>query len=347
MRNLTGTEFEAARNALISGFFKYSDLEQLAAFVLDLNLEAEVGTGGLKKVAFDLLKLTESEGWTEILLREAAARKPGNAELHAIVQQLGLAPAPFRNAAGAPPGVGSGGWEAIVLEASGMAKSGEWRRRMIDRERKVCQILFQSKPVATGFLVAPDLVMSNWHAFEYPPNSGQLGDLRNYQVRFDFRAADEEHVASPGTTVALDVQEGYRDKSHKEELDYVIVKLARSVGAEVLPGGEKRGFLGLGTRPFAVNEPALLLQHPYGRTLEFAIGPVLGWLPSRVNEIYEHLANTEEGASGSPCFACDWTLFGLHHRTDPQTGARNRAVATTAILERMGAIGTIGLLPAV
>jgi len=90
----------------------------------------------------------------------------------------------------------------------------------------------------------------------------------------------------------------------------------------------------------------LVLQHPRGRTLELAIGPVTGWVPERKNEIYQHWANTDEGSSGSPCFSVGWQLVALHHRADPQGGPRpNRAIAMSALLADMGACGKLALLP--
>ena len=83
MSTLSGPELEAARDALISGYFSWSRIEQLAAFALDINLEAEVERGRLKDVVWELLKTTEASGQTQTLLREAVARQPGNPKLAA------------------------------------------------------------------------------------------------------------------------------------------------------------------------------------------------------------------------------------------------------------------------
>lgn len=81
-----------------------------------------------------------------------------------------------------------------------------------------------------------------------------------------------------------------------------------------------------------MNDPVLVLQHAKGRTLELAIGPATAWMAGREGEVYEHLANTQDGSSGSPCFSFGWTLLALHHRVEPVAGGRNRAVASAAIL---------------
>ena len=112
-----------------------------------------------------------------------------------------------------------------------------------------------------------------------------------------------------------------------------------------MPGGKARGWLELQNEILKEHDPAFVLQHPLGRTLELAVGSIIGWEKERIEEIYEHCANTDNGSSGSPCFSWNWDLRALHHRVDPKTGRVNRAIATAAILARMGAVGTIGLLP--
>jgi V8-like Glu-specific endopeptidase len=200
--------------------------------------------------------------------------------------------------------------------------------------------------VGTGFLVARDLVLTNWHVFESPPGSGALGASADFLASFDYRGTDDGAVADPGVTVAF-ATDAIRDHSHREELDYVIVGLAEPAGDTPMADGRARGWLRLGTREFEQDEALVVLQHPAGRTLEVSAGAVTGW--HKPGAGFEHTAETDEGSSGSPCFGADWTLLGVHHRVDPVTGARNRGIATSAILARMGAINppTIGLLPGV
>ncbi|WP_143694680.1 trypsin-like peptidase domain-containing protein [Variovorax sp. JS1663] len=344
MKRLTPDQLEAARDALVDGYRNWAALKQLAAFALDINLEAKVGKGPLDDVAFDLLELTEAKGWTEMLLRDAAARNPGNEMLGDIAAAHGLAPAPFTGPAAAAL---DAGFQARVIQASGLESAGRWRQQMIRCERRVCQIRSGGEPIGTGFLVGPRLVMSNWHVFESAPGSGQLGEPKNYAACFDFRAAEGQAPADPGIEVPADPVADYLDTSHKLELDYALLQLAHDIGNEPMPDGTKRGWLALGTRQFELpKESCIVLQHPAGRTLEVAAGTVTGWLQGHEQAIYEHTAETDRGSSGSPCFASGWTLLGLHHRTGPKANPSNRAIATSAIVERLRAKGRLGLLPA-
>ena len=343
MKPLAPDQLEAARDALVDGYRNWAALKQLAAFTLDIQLEAEVAKGPLKDVAFDLLELTESKGWTEMLLRDSVARNPGNPRLRALALDLGFAPAPFTG----PRAAGlDAGFQARIIQASGLESTGRWRQRMIECERRVCQIRAGGEAIGTGFLVGPGLVMSNWHVFEAPAGSGKLGAPGGYSACFDYRAAEGRQPADPGIDVPFDPAPGYRDASHKLELDYVLLSLSREIGHEPAADGTARGWLALGTRSFELpKESCLVLQHPAGRTLEVAPGAVTGWLAGREQAIYEHTAETDNGSSGSPCFAAGWALLAMHHRVDPETHAANRAIATPAILQRMGAVGTLGLLP--
>lgn len=339
MKTLAPPEVEQCLEALLGGYPSKADLEELAAFAIGINLEVEIDTqGGLRTVVFRLLKFTEARGWTELLLRQAIARRPGNARLKVLVHLLGLAPEPFagRNA----------GFQARVLKESGLVTVGRWSRGLVESERRVCQIRRGQHAVGTGFLVAPDLVMSNWHVFQDTPQGGHLAASEQYSACFDYRADESGAVAAEGTNIAF-AAAAFRDASHREELDYVIVGLSQPAGTAPLDDGNARGWLRLGTGEVEPGAAVVILQHPAGRTMEVSMGGVDGWY--RNGTIFRHNAETAEGSSGSPCFGADWTLLGLHHRADPKAGEPNRAIATGAILQRMGAINppTIGLLPAV
>jgi hypothetical protein len=313
---LRDSQIIEVRDALIRGYARWEDLDELAAVSLDINLETDVGSKGppVKDLARNLVRLTESNGTTEMLIREAVRRRPRNQYLIALANRMGLAPAPFsvkvpldtlavlqrntRHTTGLAtrgPAIDADGFEAMVRPED-TQKPGQWRRLMIDRERTVCQILLDGDAVGTGFLVAPDLA-------------------------------------------------GYLDSSSRHELDYVIVKLAQPRGEDPSPGGRKRQWLVPDPTEFSDHEPTFVLQHPRGRTLEMSVGAIKGWELGREREVYEHVATTDQGSSGSPCFAWNWSLRALHHRVDPTTGKANRAISIAAILQRMGTCGTINLIP--
>lgn len=326
MKALHGPLLETVRDALVHGYGSWEALNELALFSLDIRLAADVAGKDVpaRKAALALVEYTEEQGWTEMLLREAVRRRKDNPKLRALAATLGLAPAPPLEA---------GGFEARVREGSGLASIGLWRRRMAQCERAVCQLLYGGQAVGTGFLVAPGRILSNWHVFEQPYGGGALAPAKDFAARFDFRCAEGAQAADPGIRIAL-ADRPPADSSHKLELDYVIAELAQPMPAERSP-------LALGTRTFGDGEVLAILQHPDERSLELAFGQSLGWHDAAQRSAYRHDAETAHGSSGSPCFAMDWSLLAVHHYGG---AGHNRAVATEAILRRMGALGRLALL---
>src|SRR5262249_18972816 len=210
MKPLSQGEVVEVANALLKGFIQKWQWKQLAATAADINLDLDIADGPLRSVANDVVAFAEANGATEQLLREAALERPKNPTISALVARYGLAPAPLANVrvmsgAGQPiplPESDRAKYESIVLENAGMVKPGEWRKRMAGREAAVCQILYRNDAIGTGFLVGPDLIMSNWHVFEDPAN-GQLCALDDFATRFDYRAAAGAAPASNGKTVAI------------------------------------------------------------------------------------------------------------------------------------------------
>jgi V8-like Glu-specific endopeptidase len=354
LKALTPAEIVEVADGLLKGFNQQYQLARLIATAANIDLVLDISTGHpLREMAGDIIKLTEAQGTTELVLREAAFQRPHNRFIQALAARFGLAPAPLSNVRVMVGGIAvepadRDAYEAILLEKAGTIKPGAWRGDMVAREVAVCQILFRGDAIGTGFLVTPNRVISNWHVFEYPQSGAALGPLSEYAVRFDYRAAEGKAPASNGKIVAIDTASGYLAKSPKSELDYVLVQLTEKPGDDQLTADLKRGWLRPSSRTLQELEPVLVLQHPRGRTLELAIGPVVGWVDQRKDEIYAHWANTDEGSSGSPCFSCKWELVALHHRADPTGGKRpNRAIAMPAVLQDMGATGTLSLLPEV
>jgi Trypsin-like peptidase domain/Effector-associated domain 1 len=353
MKPLSDGEVVEVASALLKGFIKKWQWKQLAATAADINLDLDIEDGALRAVANDVVAFAEAKGATEMLLRQAALERPENPMIVALVARYGLAPAPLANVRvisdrGGPialPESDRSTYEAIVLENAGMVKPGQWRAQMTARESAVCQILYLNDAIGTGFLVGPDLVMSNWHVFE-DQTKGQLRALGDFATRFDYRAAAGAAPASNGKTVAIKADAGYLASSPKTDLDYVLFQLGSRAADEVVDHNATRDYLRPASREFDMYEAALVLQHPKGRSLELAIGPTIGWIDdAHKGEIYAHYANTDEGSSGSPCFTCKWELAAIHHRSDPHGRGANRAIAMTAVLQDMGNNGTLALLP--
>jgi hypothetical protein len=236
---------------------------------------------------------------------------------------------------------------------------GLWREQLAHIEGQACRIEYDGEALGTGFLVGPDLVLTNYHVLEdVLEERGQAGRVA---CRFDYKMLRGGSL-SEGTVVPLDTAawkvdaspyskaeglgEPDREPPEADELDFALVRLARPIGREpadasATADGPKRGWIGIPiTLPaFNANMPLIIAQHPDGSPMKLAFDTqaVIGAVHKGRRVRYN--TNTEPGSSGSPCFDIDWTLIALHHMGDP--GSRkvkgfNQGIPIHLIRERLG-----------
>lgn len=234
-------------------------------------------------------------------------------------------------------------------------------RWLIGVERQVCQVRC-GQEYGTGFLVAPDLVLTCFHVVE-SHLAGRVS-LKNLQVRFDYRRT-KPHVEpddsgawigmDPAWTIPhlpyspADTPPGIASKllPAANELDFALLKLQRAVGSEI-PAGESRvrGWVDLSVDPPIPPEhtPVLIVQHP-GREhppppqmpLQIAFAtPGFEELNANRTRI-AYTPSTRPGSSGSPVFDGTLTAVALHHnlgqinRQEPALVKNNRGIPLATI----------------
>jgi endonuclease G, mitochondrial len=158
---------------------------------------------------------------------------------------------------------------------------------------------------ATGFMVSPRLLMTNWHVFE------DASWARDVSVQFGYEYVGVTLQA--GATFRLRPEEYFiADK----ERDYAIVAVEptngdgitlRSRGFSRMIPGEGKILLGHGVN---------IIGHPGGmpKTYVFRNNPLVQVNPSTLF----YLSDSDEGASGSPAYNPVWELIALHHRAVPR-----------------------------
>lgn len=223
-------------------------------------------------------------------------------------------------------------------------------------ERQVCQVRVGSMPLVhgTGFLIAPDLVLTCYHVVK-----GLLEGAVSHahvQVRFDYREANEwEPADEDGLWIDLDdtweipfkptsaADKTLQGEPELHELDFAVLKLAQPVGLENIPGtGTKRGWIDLSQEPPAPAAPIIIVQHPSmgqyppQEPVKLAIGndPVrLNGNGTRVS----YPTSTMPGSSGAPVFDRSLRAIALHHRSgEPKSDGtglvlNNRGIPLRAI----------------
>jgi serine/threonine protein kinase/V8-like Glu-specific endopeptidase len=180
----------------------------------------------------------------------------------------------------------------------------------------VCRIDFDKRGEGTGFLVAPDLILTNYHVMM---PQGYKGDLNTRARRCEIKFGIIEGM-SAGSCFKLHDKEWLVAQSKPEELDFMLLRLNRSVteNNQISP-------LHLESNSVQLDEFVNIIQHPNGGSMEVSIrfNQVVA---VEDNRIY-YLADTEEGSSGSPVFDDMWRLVALHHSGGKLDKAGNLIVA--------------------
>lgn len=240
------------------------------------------------------------------------------------------------------------GFERFIRDSNTMLDPEAFAAGLKRAVDAVCKIEVGSALAATGFLVGPDLVLTNYHVVE-PLLKGAVAPTA-ITVRFDYRRwsdatiPDRDPVLLHATDWLVassryaDDEEGF--DAAADRLDIALLRLAGPappVHGSVLP----RAWLAPHAHAFPPRSPLIIVQHPRGQRVKFA-QDTDGI--ERVNDQttrVRYLTNTEEGSSGSPCFDQDWNLVAIHHYGDPawRDPTFNQGVPIMSVVELLRARG--------
>ncbi|HEY4383785.1 MAG TPA: trypsin-like peptidase domain-containing protein, partial [Ktedonobacteraceae bacterium] len=168
--------------------------------------------------------------------------------------------------------------------------------------RSVCRIDFNMHTEGTGFLIAPDLILTNYHVMIPPGFEGDI-DARARGCEIKFGVIEGE---KPGPHFTLHPTDWRLAESKTEELDFMVLKLNREVTADdqIEP---------LTLQPNSVQKDAFvnIIQHSAGQAM--AVRLSFDQVVDVDDQRIYYLANTVEGSSGAPVFDDRWRLVALHH----------------------------------
>lgn len=197
--------------------------------------------------------------------------------------------------------------------------------------RSVAKLVFARdgrQQSCTGFMVAPDLMVTNEHCISTKSVCSSAYAYFGYQY-------DEHAVLHPGEehrcVEVLDSDVG---------LDYALLRIAGAPGAP-----NKWGVMRWRQQPPREGEPLTLIQHPDGlpkRVARDGCGVTTldanGKAPSVMTD-FGHKCDTMSGSSGSPVIDGNNQVVGVHHLGYDSADSRwifeNRAVKAQAILGRI------------
>ena len=204
LNNLNGPQRRIVRDAFLASFDEAKLDMLLQDYINKKPLATLVAPASFQVMVFHLINVSRQEGWTDQLLA-AAEQASNNARIRELRQTLETSEAINLTAIDNQVNVSSpasGGLERIVREDGGFADWGLWVSRMTEIERQICRIEY---PVGlnlgggTGFLVARDLVLTNYHVIE--KHEKNMMDFSHILCRFDFAVG-----ADANTPVKLDIR---------------------------------------------------------------------------------------------------------------------------------------------
>ena len=225
------------------------------------------------------------------------------------------------------------GLEAIIGVKMETSAITAWRERIGALEGQVCRIAnpeftgTEGGGFGTGFLVAPNVVLTNWHVVH-----SSLFEAEKVRVQFDYKkktdgslnfvtsyglVADWKLTESPPTAFEQNPKNVPYVKPKVDELDFALIKLDGSPGSEPIgknaAHGLMRGYVQLpGKKIEADNRVLFIIQHPQGRPMELSVNMMKPLeSPDDLRVFYEN--DTLPGSSGSPGFNWNLDLIALHH----------------------------------
>jgi hypothetical protein len=360
MQTLDGRQLRRLSHALLAAFDTHS-LERMLRYRLDKRLDLISTAPDFTQVVFRLVQVAEMEGWTAQLVQAAKDARPDTQDIQAFALDWGLVRA---NTPLDTPSL-----ERVIDASRGFLDVARWRQRLARIEGAVCYIRVADEASGTGFLVGPDLILTNYHVVQdlIPAAPGAPTRLppQRVSVRFDYKRPAEGEPYAPGFAVGLAHRDWLVDFSPlaagefssatpppPDALDYALLRLAERVG-ELPVGGTKaepearpRGWIEMQQRPpeLLPDGPLFIVQHPDNRPMQLALDThaIIGVNANGTRVRYQ--VNTEPGSSGSPCFDADWNLVALHHCGDPNfaPGHRpeyNQGIPIRAIVELLARRG--------
>jgi endonuclease G len=174
---------------------------------------------------------------------------------------------------------------------------------------------------ATGFLVAPNVLLTNHHVF------ASASECDNCGVQFGYEKLAGKLAEGP--TFRLLPERGgifFTD----DQLDFTIVGVSTtSVGGNVALAtyGSLRLIPTVGK--ILVGQPISIIQYPEGGPKKYGVRDnelLMG--PTELDLFLQYSTDTLPGSSGSPAFNKDWEVVALHHSGVPEI--RNGHIMTIA-----------------
>jgi Trypsin-like peptidase domain/Effector-associated domain 1 len=361
-KRLTGPQVEEFRKAIRDAFNNEQKFKEFLFIQLDRQLDDITSKEVFPTEIFNVITTAEDEDWTEELLSATRLWRPTNTKLLLFAQQFGLAPK-----TPSEPELKST-FERMVRPNNKVIDVAVWREKLAQLEGQICRVEVRngrSTTFGTGFLVGPDVIMTNYHVVR----DVLKGDTsaKNVTFLFDFKKttntslagtpyhlADQDWCIDYSEYSPLDeVRNSWDRPSDEDKLDYTLMRLSTQVGTTPI-GGEAnknphasiRGWLEMSLTESELypGSELFIIQHKDGEQLTLALDTHSIMHTNTNNTRVFYKTNTDEGSSGAPCFDIDWQLVALHQGGDTDNQPEyNQGILFSAIVTLLQKRGKLPL----
>lgn len=328
MTRLSKDSRKQLRTAIVNSFTSYDDLAIFVDDELDLRLQNIASPQPMLSVAQALISFVQTRGYELQLIGALHRERPDNPDVKTLMplvqsfirQRMALDPSQTK-----VEGI-QGDWleqspmdyDEVELESflpqplSYEADVGQLQRGL-RLANGVCKISFSDRAiVGTGFLVAPDLLLTNYHVLTTDVHldlAGLQQTSRTLRCEFGFVSSEDEGPVVP--EIFGLAEDGVLAWSVPKQLDYVLLRLDPKV-TEI--GNAKPLPMPKTDMPPLQEKAALqVLQHPQGEMMQVSLSASgVVQVDEDRNRIW-YVNRTQGGSSGSPCFNKDWNLIAIHH----------------------------------
>ena len=163
---------------------------------------------------------------------------------------------------------------------------------------------------ATGFIVAPGLMMTNHHVF------GTASECRGCGIQFGYEL-DESRRVLVGPVFGLDADRFFYTS---EALDFTVVAVTSQAlsGQHVLTEFNSH-HLSPALGKILVGQTISIIQYPDGGPKKYGVRDNELLIAPAPDELFlQYTTDTLPGSSGSPAFNKDWEVVALHHSGVPE-----------------------------
>jgi endonuclease G, mitochondrial len=192
----------------------------------------------------------------------------------------------------------------------------------------VCKVSFSDrKATGTGVLIAPDLLLTNYHILSKQPISVDLlnDKAQTLVFEFDFVSAEQAIPVAPECFTVASAQPIVAC-SPPIQLDYVLLRLEPKILNSRRPIQPK-------AIPLESRDSLSVVHHPAGTIMQVSLSASGVVQVSEKHSRVWYVNKTRGGSSGSPCFNGDWDLVALHHaKMSRGFGSIREGILLSAIL---------------